>query len=99
MGFLDGVGDFIEDVTSVPGDLVEAAASLYDGPGGVVGIFVSGALLYVGGVGALVPAVTTGVRVTKGINSLIKTRPLSSEEATLADMVFGKSLRPSHQTV
>jgi len=94
MGFIDDIGEFIEDVTDVPGDLVEAAASLFDGPGGVAGIFVSGATLFVGGPIALVPAVIAGVAVTEGINALIKTRQLSLEERTLAEMVFGDSLPP-----
>lgn len=99
MGFgIDDIGEFIEDVADVPGDVVEAAASLFDGPGGVVGIFVSGATLFVGGPAALVPAVIAGVAVTEGVNALIKTRQLSPEERTVAEMVFGNNL-PSYDKI
>lgn len=91
---IDDIGEFIEDVADIPGDLVEAGASLFDGPGGLAGIFVSGATLFVGGPAALVPAVIAGVAVTQGVNALIKTRQLSPEERTLAEMVFGNSLPP-----
>jgi hypothetical protein len=94
MGLIDDIGDFFEDVASVPGDLVEAGASLFDGPGGIAGIFVSGAALFVGGPAALVPAIIAGVAVTEGVNALIKTRQLSPEERTLAEMVFGNNLPP-----
>jgi hypothetical protein len=100
MGFgIDDIGEFIEDVANVPGDLVEAAASLFDGPGGVAGIFVSGATLFVGGPAALVPAVIAGVAVTEGVNALIKTRQLSLEERTLAEMVFGNNLPPHDKII
>lgn len=99
MGFgIDDIGEFIEDVADIPGDLVEATASLFDGPGGVAGIFVSGATLFVGGPTALVPAVIAGVAVAEGVNALIKTRQLSSEERTVAEMVFGNSL-PSYDKI
>src|SRR5262245_43678592 len=92
MGFgLDDIGDFFEDITDIPGDLVE-------GPGGVAGIFVSGGTLFVGGPAALIPAVIAGAVVTEGINALIKTRPLSSEESTLADLVFDGNL-PPHESI
>jgi hypothetical protein len=100
MGFgIDDIGEFIEDVANVPGDLVEAATSLFDGPGGVAGIFVSGATLFVGGPAALVPAIIAGVVVTEGVNALIKTRQLSPEERTLAEMVFGNSLPPHDKII
>jgi hypothetical protein len=93
MGFgIDDIGEFFEDVAAIPGDIVEAAASLFDGPGGVVGIFVSGAQLLVGGPTALVPAVIAGVAVSEVVNALIKTRRLSAEERTVAELVFGNSL-------
>lgn len=93
MGFgLDDIGKFFEDVTGVVGDVVAAGASLFDGPGGVIGVFTSGAALFVGGPGALVPAIVAGVAVTEGVNALIKTRRLSAEERTLAEMVFGRNL-------
>lgn len=73
--------------------MAEAAASLfYDGVGGIAGIFVSGATILVGGPMALVPALIYGKAVTEGVNALIKTRQLSPEERTVAEMVFGSSL-------
>lgn len=93
MSIFDDIVDFIGDVVSVPGDLAEAAASLfYDGVGGIAGIFVSGATILVGGPMALVPALIYGKAVTEGVNALIKTRQLSPEERTVAEMVFGSSL-------
>jgi hypothetical protein len=94
MGLFDDIGEIIEDVADIPGDIVEAAASLFDGPGGVVGIFVSGTSFLVGGPAALVPAIITGVIVTEAINAVIKTRLLSPEERALAEMVFGNHLPP-----
>jgi hypothetical protein len=91
---LDDIGKIFEDVTGVVGDVVAAGASLFDGPGGVIGVFTSGAALIVGGPGALVPAIVAGIAVTEGVNALIKTRRLSAEERTLAEMVFGTSLPP-----
>lgn len=96
---IDDIGEFIEDVADIPGDMVEAASSLFDGPGGVAGIFVSGAALFVGGPAALVPAIIAGVAVTEGVNALIKTRQLSAEERTLAEMVFGNSLPPHDKII
>ncbi len=93
MGFdLDDIGEFIEDVAKVPGKVVEAAGSMFDGPGGIAGIFVSGAAIYVGGPGALVPALVAGVAAKEGINALIASRGLTSEEKTIAEMVFGESI-------
>lgn len=92
MSILDGIGKLFDDVADIPGDLVDAAASMFDGPGGVAGIFVSGTVLWVGGPGALVQAFIAGAAVTEGVNALIKTRHLSPEERTLAEMVFGGSL-------
>ena len=34
---LDDIGKIFEDVTGVVGDVVAAGASLFDGPGGVIG--------------------------------------------------------------
>ena len=99
MGLIDDIGEFIEDVADVPGDLVEAGASLFDGPGGVAGIFVSGVTLFVGGPTALVPAVIAGVAVAEGVNALVKTRLLSTEERALAEMVFGNSLPPFEKII
>jgi hypothetical protein len=99
VGLIDDIGEFIEDAADVPSDLVEAAASLFDGPGGVAGIFVSGATLFVGGPTALVPAIIAGVAVTEGVNALIKTRLLSPEERVLAEMVFGNSLPPFEKII
>ena len=94
MGILDDIGDTIESIVEAPGDLVEAAASFFDGPGGVAGIFVSGATFLVGGPQALVPAVIAGIGATEGANALIKTRKLSPEERMLAEFVFGDTLPP-----
>jgi hypothetical protein len=93
MGFgFDDIAGFFEDVSSVAGDVVEAGASLFDGPGGIAGIFVSGTMLFVGGPTALVPAIIAGVGATESLNALIKTRGLSPEERTIAELVFGDSL-------
>lgn len=92
MTIFDDIGQFFEDVADIPSDLVEAAVSLFDGPGGVAGIFMSGAVLWVGGPGALVQAFIAGGAVSEGVNALIKHRQLSPEERTLAEMVFGSSL-------
>jgi hypothetical protein len=96
---LDDIGEFIGDVPEIPGDVVDAAASMFDGPGGVAGIFVSGAVLLVGGPTALVPALIAGVAVTEGANALIRTRRMNAEEQTLAWLVYGDSLPPWDQII
>lgn len=99
MGFLDNVGNFFEDVSEIPGDIVEAGASLFDGPGGVAGIFVSGGVLLVGGPGHFVTAFVAGVVTTEIVNAMIKTRTMSSEERTVAEMVFGNTLPPYDKVI
>lgn len=94
---LDDIGEFFESLPSIPGDLVDAATSLFDGPGGVVGIFVSGTTLLVGGPMAMIPALISGVALTEAVNLLIKTREMNAEERTLAELVFGNSLPPNHK--
>jgi hypothetical protein len=98
MSISDDFGDFLNDISDVPGDLVKAGASLFeDGVGNLAGIAVSGSQIYVFGAGALVPAIVSGYFVSKGVNALIKQRHMSAEERTLAELVFGSSLPANDQ--
>jgi hypothetical protein len=84
-----------------PEKLVEAGASLFSGPGGVAGIFVTAGGFLVGGgtPEALVAATIAGAGVSQGVNAFIETRKLSAEERTLAEMIYGSSLPPHDKII
>jgi hypothetical protein len=92
MGWLDFVEGLVDDISDIPGDVVDHFQSVIEGPGGVVGIMVAaGGVVFVGNPGLIILGTVAAAEITHAVT---KTRRMSSEERTLAQMVFGNSLPP-----
>src|SRR5262245_14366725 len=100
MSIWDDIGGSAEAIVDVAGnaesDLPDGGADVFEGPGNLVGIVVSGAALYVMGPGAVIPAFVAGAAAG---NALIKHRVMSDDERRFAETVFGKSLPANDKIV
>ena len=94
MGILDFIKGAWHDVAEIPGNVADHFESIFEGPGGVVGILVAGGVVFVGMPGNIVAVTVAGYIAGEITAALVKTRRMSSEERTLAQMVFGNSLPP-----
>ena len=93
MSVFDDIADVAGEIFNAIEEGVEdAGQALFEGPGGLVGVVVAGASLYVQGPGALIPAIVAGSGATSVVNELIAHRPLTPEERDLARSVFEESL-------
>jgi hypothetical protein len=99
MGILSFVKGVLNDITDIPGDVVDRFEKMVKGPGGVVGILVAGGVVFVGAPGSITTAVVAGVAAGAITDALVKTRTMSAEERTLAQMVFGNSLPPHDKII
>jgi hypothetical protein len=99
MGILSFIKGVVNDITDIPGDVVDHFEKMMKGPGGVVGILVAGGTVFVGVPGNITTAVVAGVAAGAITEALVKTRTMSAEEHTLAQMVFGNSLPPRDKII
>jgi hypothetical protein len=100
MSIFDELESVAEDVVdaagNVAGGVVDAAASMFEGPQGLVGIMSSAAGLFVMGPAAIIPAFIAG---SVAGQLLIRHRPLHPDERLFAEEVFGKSLPPNDRII
>ena len=100
MGIWDDIVGIGETIVDAGGDVVDAltdaAGSLFEGPGGLVGVMTAGTALLVAGPGMVVPALIGG---TAAGNALIRHRHMRPDERAFAEQVFGASLPPNDRIV
>lgn len=99
MGILSSIKEVANDIADIPGDVKDEFDQMVAGPGGVVGIIVAGGVLFVGGPSNIGTAVVAGVTAGFITEAMVKTRTMSAEERTLAQMVFGNSLPPHDKII
>ncbi len=99
MGILNFIKGVLNDITDIPGDVIDRFQKMAKGPGGVVGVIVAGGMVFVGAPGNITTAVVAGVAAGAITEALVKTRTMSSEERTVAQMVFGNSLPPHDKII
>jgi hypothetical protein len=91
------IGDLWDDISDLPGDVLDHFKSVIEGPGGVVGIMVAaGGAVLVGNPDLIIQGAIVAAEITHAVT---ETRRMSSEESTLAKMVFGNSLPPHDKII
>jgi hypothetical protein len=107
-GVLGGAVDVVEDIgkffvvaetlgpqlavcIAIGSELHDAGVSL-PGLGGVVGLVIVGGSVFIMGPSAIVPALLIGVAAGAAVDSMVKIRPLRSDEIEFASAVFGDRL-------
>ena len=97
LGFLAAdaaFGSGLALVICVSADIANAAGATFVGPGGLVGVAVSGGVVWMFGPAAIIPALVAGVVAGAATDALIKHRQLTDDEYAFAGIVYGDTLPP-----